>query len=980
MQTIAVRTLWTCIAVFSFQSCYRTTGVQTQSVSIFTITDDNVGSLPLGLESNNRKGDLLLQTNNIAAVVVGDLNTPHRDIHRAYSGGAIIDLTTRALDVFANYTTIGNDSLELLAQGVNLNPDNPVHYTSMEIQNTDFTSAALVLRGEVIDGDGSLASAGASTDPVTGVVRDCYVTTTIEILDTVPIEGSTIGSPVFFVQLTSIVHNQSASDMPIFTVNDHAITALPSTHVFVPYPDWGFERPSATSQHDIAYVPYVHFQPYQLNAAHYLAFSDTDSMVAVRSTSDEAKSLEHTLVGRVGRPGQVIPPGGEITFMRRFQVLPFATDEETVYETAVSRLTNRTRDQHPYSTFTETGELRVSLNFINAPDGWFVAEYRDQGGEYFDGSQWVTLAEGETLPIYGVFNNRDVLATLPVPPGKMQIRAQGLLDEVQVFDHRVDTETDDEGNETQTEVPAEVVVDEIFDLGIILIGKAWFPFQFSVRTPGQTRDLLGKLQVEPLNDSIYSAGNYPTLEQGHTLYLVSSVGAHRFIRGEYRLYMSRGPLFNVNTTDLVIMDVTDDEGNVTTPVEPSNWDVELGPALTVPGYLSADFEVLTNFDPDGLVDIDQTMLMAYAEDLDVIFFVDRDVQPEILTRFMNLAMGQGGYDTADDEAEIDSLYDELVPSRCGAVSGSATPEFPYGRGTYGIMNLPNIDELSYVDMPIVDSGPASLYDQTKAIRPESLVTLLRPRAPLASGRGLFSIIAAMSGLDQQTPLNADNEFLNRTATNGSGTRWLDFDLIEVLSGNRYAEYLLARADWFNLLNAGIYRPAVGGTGNGQAKDILLGVVRTFVAVSDTQIRDNDLQSFWASAAEGHAFVTNGPIIEANISGSGPGDHVTTAAPELQVKLRAAPWIPVNELRVIVDGEVLLTRTPSVNADDETLRLDETISLELGPGSHWVVVEAGEPLAVLQGTANGDAGTFGKIYPGHWPLAFTNPIFIEVSGD
>ncbi|MCB1044013.1 MAG: hypothetical protein KDC35_13800 [Acidobacteria bacterium] len=977
MQSKAGRILCTCITIFSLASCYRSTNVPTSAVSSYRVTKENASVLPSGVEANGRIGDIVIQTNYLLAVINGDLSSAHRDHFRRYSGGAILDFTTRFVDLFANYQTRDDDGLHMLAQGVNLNPDNPIRYDAIDISNPDFVTSALTLTGRVIDVDGSLQAAGASVDPASRALTNCIVTTRIDAQDTSTTEND-VQVPVLSLKLTTIIRNESTSDLPIFTANDHAITPAPGTSIFVPYPRWGFERPDQSSAFKIAYVPFVLFQPFQTNAAHYAAISETDAMVAVASFDDPSKNTQHTLIGKVGRPGQYLPAGGELTFIREYYVLDASQTDETMYETGVSKLIEKSRNDYPYSSFAEIGAFRGTFNYINAPDASLVLEYHSQSVDYYNGSNWVPLPPGETLPWFGTRKNNDPSLSLPCAPGKIQVNATPINAESETITERTQSITNDEGEREEQSLPIEVVAGETFDLRIIPIGQAHFSFRYSAKALGGKRMLLSKIQVEPLNGLEFSAGDFPGLEQGHTLYLSGELNSHRLVRGQYRLYMSRGPLFNVNSLDLNIQDTVSDDAVTTTTVTPSSFDAELGQVIQLPGYLSADFEMYSNYDREGLLDINRSMIVPFAEDLDLVFFMDRDIQPEIVDRFISLALVQGAFDDTDEENNVDSLFDELAPSRCTAVSGPANEAAPHGRGVFGVLNLPDRELVEFIDIPLVANDVAGFYDRVRAISDDVLITVVRPRAPLTTGKGLFSAIAADSGLDQSTPLTADNALLNRESVTGSGTTWLDFDMIQVLSGNRYAEYLLSRADWFNLLNAGVFKPAIGGTGNTQTRD-LLGVVRTFVEVANTQLRDNDLNEFWRQAAAGASFITNGPLIEISIGNAGPGERITTNTPNLNVVIQSAPWIPVDEMRIIVDGDTYLAQTLTREGDELTW-LNQSFGLALEPGSHWISVEAGASLDVLAGTASTDVGTFGKVYPGHVPVAFTNPIFVEVSGN
>ena len=118
--------------------------------------------------------------------------------------------------------------------------------------------------------------------------------------------------------------------------------------------------------------------------------------------------------------------------------------------------------------------------------------------------------------------------------------------------------------------------------------------------------------------------------------------------------------------------------------------------------------------------------------------------------------------------------------------------------------------------------------------------------------------------------------------------------------------------------------------------------------------------------------TNGPIIHATVRSSlgGGVEHAYGMQPfqpasdaVLVLEVDAAPWVPVQEIRIIVNGRVAKTITGlSVPADpfgtDGLVRFMGEVALAdvLPPsGDAWLVVEAGDPLlaaADLGGGLNG----------------------------
>lgn len=274
-----------------------------------------------------------------------------------------------------------------------------------------------------------------------------------------------------------------------------------------------------------------------------------------------------------------------------------------------------------------------------------------------------------------------------------------------------------------------------------------------------------------------------------------------------------------------------------------------------------------------------------------------------------------------------------------------------------------------------------------------------------------------------------------------------FHLQEVMNGTENGSFLGHRAFWFYLLNQGILR---GGTANSDSHtlvDNLLGVPRN-VVFADTSVAAFEPDVFNQALRKGRIVGTNGPVIElSTIDVAGgtrtPGLEPFTPGPgsQLRIRVRAAPWIPVTELRIIVNGKVARTLTaadglkhPETPLGTEgLLRFDGEIPLApllpAGLQDAWVVVEAGYPLP-LHGDLNEDgvpdtgdndgngvvdladvreesrdgcrpgAGSsacgplgghpepkdeshplfhFNSVIPGGYPLAFTNPLLLDRDG-
>ncbi len=300
--------------------------------------------------------------------------------------------------------------------------------------------------------------------------------------------------------------------------------------------------------------------------------------------------------------------------------------------------------------------------------------------------------------------------------------------------------------------------------------------------------------------------------------------------------------------------------------------------------------------------------------------------------------------------------------------------------------------------------------------------------------------ASAAGFDLTIPLVEEYDGTGQSlffhTPEGASYSNADYDVEEVMNGTKNENYLQYRALWFYLLDQGIVR---GGTANSDSHSLtenVLGTPRNVVFTSTT-LADFDQATFNADVRAGHMLGTNGPVILASIGAHAPGLEAFTPSDNdvLTINIIAAPWVPVDEVRVIVNGDVVLTltdlTTPSDPFGDSGLERwsGEIVLSDILPanGDAWIVIEAGTALAVNAdldcdgtpdtGDNNGD-GTydwkdvaeliedpevdcldtvgplaeppepergdpnwiFQTVTPHGYPLAFTNPFILDLDGN
>jgi len=140
--------------------------------------------------------------------------------------------------------------------------------------------------------------------------------------------------------------------------------------------------------------------------------------------------------------------------------------------------------------------------------------------------------------------------------------------------------------------------------------------------------------------------------------------------------------------------------------------------------------------------------------------------------------------------------------------------------------------------------------------------------------------------------------------------------------------------WYRFLNAGIPIAPSAGT------DVMLNLVRT-MAVGSTRVYVHQpdgltWDSYLDGLREGRSFVTNGPIIDLQVTAGGivsrPGDVVAAGPVDYEIMLATAT--AVDGVDIIVNGEVMASE-PGLDAPGSRV-LRGTVDL---PEGGWIAVRA-----------------------------------------
>lgn len=462
------------------------------------------------------------------------------------------------------------------------------------------------------------------------------------------------------------------------------------------------------------------------------------------------------------------------------------------------------------------------------------------------------------------------------------------------------------------------------------------------------------------------------------------------------------------------------------------------PELQPPGTLSGDFHVhgRSSFD-SSLNDLDRARSFV-AADIDVIATTEHDVVFPYTDELAALG--------ASESLEI------LVGTEMtGAVLWNWHPTYyaPQVVGHWNVWPLPYDPTGPYRGAPWDElAEPGMLLTRAEDVGWPSATGVAQLNHPVGGaqfGRD-FGWISATQ-LDGDEPLtDRAGEAQGLWGRTPKGARFsnADYHVQEVMNGTNNGTYLGYREFWFYLLDQGQLR---GGTANSDSHTLtehVVGLPRTLVWTDTTVGPAFDEVAFDGAMREGRMVGTNGPVLVVSAPDAAGVDRLPSLdvfAPDptgsLTIAIDAAPWVPVEEVRVWVNHELVHTIDVDHPADPLGAEAVAVLAAEvpladlLPPGNDdaWIVVEAGARLpenadldcdgwpetgdndhdgridwrdaeyveeapdgdciavgdgGPLQDPTPPERGTpewaFSAVVPKGYPLAFTNPLLLDRDGD
>jgi hypothetical protein len=476
--------------------------------------------------------------------------------------------------------------------------------------------------------------------------------------------------------------------------------------------------------------------------------------------------------------------------------------------------------------------------------------------------------------------------------------------------------------------PARVVLPRGETMRLVFSGEGGTP------DPRFDDDLLG-FTVNGAEIPSGSAGNAVSLAG-----TPNDPGEVRLAPGRYRVLATRGPEYGIREARI---ELRAGERLALAIAAPER-------ALATPGWIGADFHVHSAESFDASWPLDRQLAAFAANGAEVLVASEHDRIADPRPAIARLGLGN-----------------RLV----GIVGVEITGAFLGGEAPYSIGHV-NAYPMRRDPLAFRGGAPRSEGRRLRAVLADlgrgdgaPFVQMNHPRGhvqhQLEDGAYFTHLAVAGEPYDPTRGLAAEPNRVLAERDPATGLRDLDYDGVELLNGPSLVRYRLARADWLSLLLQGVVHVGLGNSDSHRAGE-LPGLPRSYIALADDDVERFDEAAFFAAVRAGRAFATTGPLLDAKLGEASPGQRFTGRAGTLRVRVDAAPWVPVDRLRVIQGGEI---------AAERAIARGEAAELPLAfERDGFVVVE-------VEGTPD---ATWSALAPHFTPFAVANPIFVDADGD
>jgi hypothetical protein len=480
--------------------------------------------------------------------------------------------------------------------------------------------------------------------------------------------------------------------------------------------------------------------------------------------------------------------------------------------------------------------------------------------------------------------------------------------------------------------------------------------------------------------------------------------------GRYLLIATAGPEHTLGQASVTLV-----AGEITA-VSLSVEALDVAPA----GWLSADFHVHGRASFDSGLPNDDRVRTFVAEGIDVIAATDHDVIGDYTQTVAMLGL--------DDRIAVMGGLEATQVIPWMDIPGETLPRVI---GHFNFWPLTQVPSEARAGAPWDELiEPGVLFDRmAPLVGDDGMMQLNHPWSDPQFGRDLGYLRAIK--YDPRLPVDQGPNAPLLRRPQGQH-RNLDWSAVEVINGGNAKEMMTARTLWFSLLAQGFVAPGTGNSDSHGMIDNQLGWARNWVQTT-TSVTGFSARTLDAAVRDGRSIAGNGVVVLVEVGppagprrGLGFTPYVAKPGDVLSIEVRAAPWVPVDEVRVVTSrGTTIVASAADLQQPADPfgsggiVRYTATLPLaSLVDRDDFVVVEAGLPYplagdldddGVLDTTDNNGEGrvdlldvepdedtgplaipadptdpsdrrfAISRIVPGAWPEGFANPIFIDLDG-
>lgn len=1006
--------------------CYRATGVARPTVAVEEIPASG-GDRVAGLKATSGPGDFYLGNDSVQLAVDGAAFGDREGQFGAPSGGAILDVGTISLDQSYKRVSMPTDMVERLGVVANQDPLLPLVFDQF-IPETAQNTVALEMRGGLLDPTGKL---GVATD---GQGRVVGLSVRHRIL---------LNKAENFFTLETTLSNTGTATLPIRNLGDHLsqrgggfrfVVPAVATFAGAPLNSWGVEIPGSDFSVPLTtsvQAPMVALMgaetagsTFDSHASLGILPLDVDKVLVASEAQPALTELRPRFPKNlvVGSPAQTSLPGGQsLSYRRRLYVvggisgsaaLPAQTTS-VFNEMSQARSGLRGGDLgvlvfNTFGTALAGGPIQAELRFERYlgtnpaiepaadtdPAHWNLerVEWREAGElPSASGALGIYLPAVPSTRVAGTTQPYRVTATNAHQSSTLFL-GTNVQDSTRPYLATPITPTKTLGWQLAESLSPER--NEVVDAAGNVLFQKQMVHGFSVRQAG-TLEFLG---LNPLRITLAGLGSTPDPSMQRRRHLASyfdqiykgkvlaaaniaayqyaagnqvfgtafrypdGLAAAYFPKGDYLAYGTRGPL---SYLDVVPVKSFEGQQDIT-----HGFVTQVAPLPT--GWTSFDIPSPTQATTGGL-NPGEMLSSALAEGIQVVARTEEDVNMDpaaLRSEFRNEIES-----LAVTDAQRTAIASD--PMIVGARSSSLADGFTTALFTPAPTNTRNGGARPSKGWTLAD-----FITQAEG----GFTVVHRPRGPqgLFTARGFNPAVALGTGV---------NAWWTQTGPISLGKRQGDFDALELIRAEGcdpanptawFTELKAVRADWFALLKQqgpGAFTKGLGLSSAKFSLDTPVGLARTYLKVG-ASLDPAALNPVLEALRSGAAVASTGPLLDVAINGTGPGGLVAGPAVTVTVtiSLYAPDWVPVDEVRLVVNGVAQVVPLTSFTASTTDFRLRTAtltgVAMPAGQDA-WVLVEAGVPLATVGAYQVGTP--WHRIMRGIYPVAISNPVFVDVNG-